>query len=47
MKEKILPIETFPYVRSYTWHAFTHAIAGSQYNVGEKLAEFSVTSKID
>lgn len=39
--KRVLPININPYIRSYTWHAFIHAIAGNEYTIGKKIADFS------
>ncbi len=40
--KKVLPIQKMPYIRSYTWHAFLHAIAGNEMFAGEKVVSFSL-----
>lgn len=40
--KKVLPIQKMPYIRSYTWHAFLHAIAGNEMFAGDKVASFSL-----
>ena len=40
--KKVLPLQKMPYIRSYTWHAFLHAIAGNEMFAGDKVASFSL-----